>query len=31
MGMWGMYSGVKFDEKHEGGNEKILGSSSDPL
>ena len=31
MGMWGMYSGVKTNEKHDGGNEKILGSSGDPL
>ena len=29
--MWGMYSGVKVNEKHDGGNEKILGSSADPL
>ena len=29
--MWGMYSGVKADEKHDGANEKILGSSGDPL
>ena len=29
--MWGMYSGVKANEKHDGGNEKILGSSGDPL
>ena len=31
MGMWGMYSGVKNNEKHDGGNEKILGSSDDLL
>ena len=31
MGMWGMYSGVKTYDKHDGGNEKILGSSGDPL
>ena len=31
MGKWGMYSGVKANEKHDGGNEKILGSSGDPL
>ena len=31
MGMWGMYSGVKVNEKHDGGNEKILGSSGDLL
>ena len=31
LGMWGMYSGVKTYEKHDGGNEKILGSSGDPL
>ena len=29
--MWGMYSGVKSDEKHDGANEKILGSTGDPL
>ena len=29
--MWGMYSGVKANEKHDGGNEKILGSSGDAL
>ena len=26
-----MYSGVKTYEKHDGGNEKIIGSSDDPL
>ena len=26
-----MYGGVKAKEKHDGGNEKILGSSGDPL
>ena len=26
-----MYGGVKANEKHDGGNEKILGSSGDPL
>ena len=26
-----MYGGVKADEKHDGGNAKILGSSGDPL
>ena len=31
LGMWGMYSGVKTYEKHDGDNEKILGSSGDPL
>ena len=31
MGMWGMYSVVKANEKHDGGNENILGSSGDPL
>ena len=31
MGKWGMHSGVKTYEKHDGGNEKILGSSGDPL
>ena len=31
MGKWDMHSGVKANEKHDGGNEKILGSSSDPL
>ena len=31
MGMWGMYSGVKIDEKHDGANEKNVGSSGDPL
>ena len=31
MGMWGMYSGVKVNEKNDGGNEKILESSGDPL
>ena len=31
MGIWGMYSGVKSDEKHDGANEKILGSPGDPL
>ena len=29
--MWGMYSGVKPYEKQNGGNEKIIGSSGDPL
>ena len=29
--MWGMYSGVKVNEKHDGGNEKILESSDDPF
>ena len=31
MGKWGMHSGVKANEKHDGGNEKIVGSSGDPL
>ena len=31
MGKWGMHSGVKTYEKHDGGNENILGSSVDPL
>ena len=31
MGMWDMYSGVKANEKHDGDNEKILGSSGNPL
>ena len=31
IGMYGMCGGVKANEKHYGGNEKILGSSSDPL
>ena len=31
MGKWGMHSGVMADEKHDGVNEKILGSSVDPL
>ena len=31
MGMWGMYSGVMANEKHDGANEKNLGSSGDPL
>ena len=31
MGKWGMHSGVKANEIHDGGNEKILGSSGDPL
>ena len=31
MGKWGMHSGVKTYEKHDGGNEKILESSGDPL
>ena len=31
MGKWGMHSGVKANEKHNGDNEKILGSSGDPL
>ena len=31
MDMWGMYSMVKADEKHDGINEKTLGSSGDPL
>ena len=26
-----MYGGVKANEKHDGDNEKILGSSGDPL
>ena len=26
-----MYGGVKANEKHDGGNEKILGSSGDAL
>ena len=29
--MWGMYSGVKANEKHDGSNEKKLESSGDPL
>ena len=29
--MWGMYSGVKVNEKHDGGNENILESSGYPL
>ena len=29
--MWGMYSGVKANEKHDADNEIILGSSGDPL
>ena len=29
--MWGMYCGVKVNDKHDGGNEKILRSSGDPL
>ena len=29
--MWGMYSGVKANEKHDGANEKNVGSSGDPL
>ena len=29
--MWDMYCGVKANEKHDGGNEKLLGSSGDPL
>ena len=29
--MWGMYSVVKVNEKRDGGNEKILESSGDPL
>ena len=31
MGKWGMHSGVKANKKHNGGNEKILGSSGDPF
>ena len=31
MGTWGMYSGVKANEKHNGPNEKIVGSSGDHL
>ena len=31
MGIYGMYSGVKVNEKHDGGNENILESSGDPL
>ena len=31
MGMWGMYRGVKVNEKHDGGNERILELSGDPL
>ena len=31
LGMWGMNSGVKANEKHDGGNNKFLGSSGDPL
>ena len=31
MGMWGMYSGVNANEKHDSGSEQILGSSGDPL
>ena len=31
LGMWGMYSGVKAYEKHDGGNNKFLGASGDPL
>ena len=31
MGKPGMHSGVNANEKHDGGNEKILGSSGDPL
>ena len=31
MGMCGMYSGVKAYENQDGGNEKILGSSGEPL
>ena len=30
-GMWGMYNGVKANEKRDGANEKNLGSSGDPL
>ena len=29
--MWGANSGVKADEKHDGANEIILGSSGDSL
>ena len=29
--MWGMYSGVKVNEKHDGSNKNDLGSSGDPL
>ena len=29
--MWDMYSGVKANEKHDGGTVKIIGSSGDPL
>ena len=31
MGKWGMHSGIMANEKHDGDNEKILGSSGDPL
>ena len=31
MGKWGIHSGVKANEKHDGDNEKILGSSGDPV
>ena len=31
MGKWGMHSGAKANEKQDGGNEKIIGSSGDPL
>ena len=31
MGKWGMHSWVKANYKHDGGDEKILGSSGDPL
>ena len=29
--MWGMYSGVKVNDKHDGSNKNDLGSSGDPL
>ena len=29
--MWGMYSGVKVNEKHDGSNKDDLGSSGHPL
>ena len=29
--MWGMYSGVKANDKHDGDNETFIGSSGDPL
>ena len=31
MGVWGMYSGFKANEKHNGGNEKILEWLGDPI